>query len=119
MKRILAIIAIGIAVTACAAISSTRIQSEGNKITREQAEAIKPGITTRKVIIDTFGNPAKTESKADGTETLTYTYKEKRTPTYFGEFIVNEKQSVFMTTILEIIIKEGLVLSYNFKRQEE
>jgi len=50
---------------------------------------------------------------------LTYTYTEKRTPTYFGEFIVNERESQRITITLEITIQDGLVSSYNFKKQEE
>ncbi|MBI5327867.1 MAG: hypothetical protein HZB80_06200 [Deltaproteobacteria bacterium] len=100
-------------------ISSTKIRSEGNKITKEQVEEIKPGITTKNAITDTFGPPQKTDSKTDGTEILIYTYVEKKIPAYFGEFIVNERQSRVTTITLEITIKHGLVLSYNFKRQEE
>ena len=119
MKKILMIIAIAMTVTACATVSSVKVQTEGSKITKEQADGIKPGLTTRNVIIETFGNPIKMESKTDGTEVLTYTYIEKKTPTYFGEFIVNERQRQVTTITLEITIKDGLVLSYNFKKQEE
>ena len=118
MKNILTIIVILI-IFILPACASTKIQSEGNKITREQAEGIKPGVTTRNVVTDTFGNPSKADSKPDGIEVLTYTYTEKRTPTYFGEFIVNERQSQVTTITLEITIKDGVVLSYNFKKQEE
>ena len=118
MKNILTIIVILI-IFILPACASTKIQSEGNKITREQAEGIKPGITTKNVVIDTFGNPSKIDSKPDGTEVLTYTYTEKRTPTYFGEFIVNERESQRITITLEITIQDGLVSSYNFKKQEE
>jgi outer membrane protein assembly factor BamE (lipoprotein component of BamABCDE complex) len=119
MKRIITIILISIAITACASISSTKIRSEGSKITKEQAEEIKPGVTTKNTITGTFGNPTKTDSKADGTEIFIYTYIEKKTPTYFGEFIVNERQSRVTTITLEITIKDGLVLLYNFKKHEE
>jgi len=115
-KFYLIVLAVLLSFTACA---STKIQSEGNKITREQAEGIKPGITTKSMVIDTFGNPSKVDSKPDGTEVLTYTYTEKRTPTYFGEFVVNERQSQRITITLEITIQDGLVSSYNFKKQEE
>lgn len=116
MKRLMTIALISITITAC---TSIKIQSEGNKITRAQAEGVKPGLTTRNIIIDTFGKPAKIESKTDGTEVLIYTYTEKKTPAYFGGFIVNERQSRVATTTLEVTIKDGLVLSYNFKKQEE
>lgn len=119
MKRLMTIALILLNLTACASISLVKIQSDGRKITREQAEGIKPGLTTRNIIIDTFGNPTKTESKTDGAEVLTYTYTEKKTPAYFGEFVVNERQSRFTTTTLEVAIKDGLVLSYSFKKQEE
>ncbi len=119
MKNILMIIAIAMTVAACSAISSVKVQTEGIKITKEQAEGIKPGLTTRNIIIETFGNPIKMESKTDGTDVLTYTYTEKKTPTYFGEFIVNERQNKVTTITLEVIIKDGLVLSYNFKKQED
>lgn len=119
MKKILMIIAIVMTVTACATVSSVKVQTEGIKITKEQAEGIKPGLTTRNIIIETFGNPIKMESKTDGTDALTYTYTEKKTPTYFGEFIVNERQNKVTTITLEVIIKDGLVLSYNFKQQED
>ena len=119
MKKILMIIAAAMTVTACATVSSVKVQTEGSKITKEQAEGIKPGLTTRNIIIETFGNPIKMESKTDGTDVLTYTYTEKKTPTYFREFIVNEKQSKVTTMTLEVIIKDGLVLSYNFKKQED
>lgn len=119
MKRIFTIMLISMTITACASISSVKVQSEGNKITKEQAEKIQPGITTRNAIIETLGNPTKRESKPDGSEVLTYTYTEKKTPAYFGGFIVNERQSKVTTATLEVTIKDGLVLSYNFKRQEE
>lgn len=119
MKRIFAILLVSASLTACASIQSTKVQSDGNKITKEQAETIKPGATSKNTIIGTFGNPKKTETKSDGTEILTYAYTEKKTPTYFGEFIVNERQSKVATTTLEITIKDGVVQSYNFKKQEE
>ncbi|MEK7828458.1 MAG: hypothetical protein AAB197_05510 [Deltaproteobacteria bacterium] len=119
MKKILMIIAAAMTVTACATVSSVKVQTEGIKITKEQVEGIKPGLTTRNIIIETFGNPIKMESKTDGTDVLTYTYTEKKTPTYFGEFIVNERQNKVTTITLEVIIKDGLVLSYNFKKQED
>ncbi|MDP2682917.1 MAG: hypothetical protein Q8P28_08970 [Deltaproteobacteria bacterium] len=119
MKKILMIIAIAITVTACAAISSIKVQTEGIKITKEQAEGIKPGSTARNIIIETFGNPIKMESKTDGTDVLTYTYTEKQTPTYLGEFIVNERQSKITKITLEVIIKDGLVLSYKFGQEEK
>ena len=119
MKKILMIIAAAMTVTACATVSSVKVQTEGSKITKEQAEGIKPGLTTRNIIIETFGDPINIESKTDGTEVMTYTYMEKKTPAYFGEFIVNERQNKVTTITLEVIIKDGLVLSYNFKKQEE
>lgn len=119
MRIIFTTILILISLTACASISSIKVQTEGNKITREQADKIQPGITTKNTIIETLGNPTKTESKTDGAEVLTYTYTEKKTPTYFGGFIVNENQSKTTTVTLEIIVKNGTVLSYNFKSQEE
>ncbi|MBI3398074.1 MAG: hypothetical protein HY026_02400 [Deltaproteobacteria bacterium] len=118
MKKVLVILIL-LNLTACAFIKSTSSQSEGNKINRDHVEEIKPGITAKSSIIDTFGNPATTESKPDGAEVLTYTYREKKTPTYLGEFIVNERGSHTTTITLEIIIKDGLVLSYSFKKQEE
>ncbi len=119
MKRVIIIASILIILTACASIKSTRTQSEGNKISKEQTEEIKPGVTAKSAIIEMFGNSVKTESKDDGTEVLTYTYTEKRTPTYLREFIVNERGSRTTTVTLEITIKDGLVVSYNFKKQEE
>ena len=119
MKKILMIIAAAMTVTACATVSSVKVQTEGIKITKEQAEGIKPGLTTRNIIIETFGNPIKMESKTDGTEVMTYTYMEKKTPTYFGEFIVNERQNKVTTITLEVIIKDGLVLSYKFGQEEK
>jgi hypothetical protein len=116
MKRILIIILIQIALSACA---STQIQSEGGKITKEQIEGIRPGVTAKNIVIETFGNPAKTEIKPDGTETITYIYSEKSTPTYFGGFIVNERNTQVMKTTLEVVIKDGLVLSYSYKKEEE
>ena len=119
MKKILMIIAAAMIVTACATVSSVKVNTEGVKITREQIDEIKPGSTTKNDIIKIFGNPIKAEAKTDGTDALTYTYTEKKTPTYFREFIVNEKQSKVTTMTLEVIIKDGLVLSYNFKKQED
>lgn len=119
MKKVIIIASILIILTTCASIKSTRTQSEGNKISKEQAEEIKPGVTAKSAIIEMFGSPVKTESKDDGTEVLTYTYTEKRTPTYLREFIVNERGSRTTTVTLEITIKDGLVVSYNFKKQEE
>jgi len=119
MKKILMIIAIAMTITGCATVSSVKVQTEGSKITKEKAEGIKPGLTTKDIIIETFGNPIKTESKTDGTEVLTYIYIEKKTPVYFGEFIVNERQNKVTTITLEVTIKDGLVLSYDFKKQED
>jgi len=115
----LMIIIAAMTITACAAISSVKVKTEGVKITKEQINEIKPGSTTKNDIIKTFGNPIKTESKTDGTDALTYTYTEKKTPTYFGEFIVNEKQSKIITMTLEVTIKDGLVQSYNFAQEEK
>lgn len=119
MKKTLMIIIVAMTVTACASISSVKVKTEGVKITREQIDGIKPGSTTKNDIIKTFGNPIKAESKTDGTDALIYTYTEKKTPTYFGEFIVNEKQSKVITMTLEVTIKDGLVQSYNFAQEEK
>lgn len=119
MKTIFIITLISITLPSCAAIQSTRIQAEGNKITKEQIEEIKPAVTTKESVISAFGDPTKTEIKPDGTEMLIYAYTEKTTPTYLGGFIVNERQTKISVTTLEITIKDGLVISYNYKKEEE
>ena len=116
MKRYFAILSILTILAACTTMKAT---SEGYKITKEQVEEIKPGVTTKDNIIDAFGNPTNVEQKEDGTEVLTYTYKEKKTPTYLKGLIINERGSTATTATLEIVMKDGTVLSYNFKKQEK
>jgi len=119
MKNTLMIILAAMTITACASISSLKVNTEGVQITREQINEIKPGSTTISDVIKTFGNPMKTVSKTDGTDILTYTYTEKKTPTYFREFIINEKRSKVTTITLDVTIKNGLVQSYNFAQEEK
>src|SRR3972149_2100533 len=93
MRRYFAILSILTTLAACTTMKAT---SEGYKITKEQVE-----------------------EKEDGTEVLTYTYKEKKTPTYLKGLIINERGSTTTTATLEIVMKDGTVLSYNFKKQEK
>ncbi|MFQ5736052.1 MAG: outer membrane protein assembly factor BamE [Thermodesulfobacteriota bacterium] len=92
--------------------------TEGTKIEKESVRSIEPGKTTRQQVIDTFGAPAKV-TRADGTEKMTYVFKEKQVPSYLGGLIENETRAREESRTLEITVSEGVVRSYRFKSSEE
>ncbi len=119
MKKICLAVIIFFAISGCATFRTIETKSDGNKIDKSMIDNIKPGVTTKKAVIEVFGQPSKTIKKDDGSEELIYSYTEKKTPSYFSGFIVKERNAVVTTTILEIIIKGDIVLGYKFAKTEE
>jgi len=104
------------AIWGCATIVT---RSEGTKVEKSMVESIKPGVTTKKAVIEIFGYPSRSNLKGDGSEELIYTHVEKRVPSYFSGFIVNEKNAPATSTTLEIIVKDDIVLGYRFIKTSE
>lgn len=104
-----------ITIAGCVGVVS---KPEGRRIEKSQALEIKPGVTTKEMIITVFGQP--TETKTEGAaETLVYVFKEHKTPTYVGGLIESELSSKDQTTTLEVVIKENLVDEYRYKVVEK
>lgn len=119
MKVFYTAIVILFVISGCAGVKTIETRSEGNKIDKSMVESIKPGVTTKKAIIEIFGNPAKSIKKDDEGEELIYNYVEKKVPSYFCGFIANEKNASTTTTTLEIIVKDDVVLGYKLIKTAE
>ncbi|MBI5893218.1 MAG: hypothetical protein HZB79_06150 [Deltaproteobacteria bacterium] len=116
MKKICLAVIMLFAISSCATIET---RSEGNKIDKQLIESIKPGVTTKKAIIETFGYPSKSNKKEDGTEEFIYNHVEKNVSSYFSGFIIKEKNAPTTSTALEIIIKDDIVIGYKFIKTAE
>ena len=114
MKRILTSLLV-ISLLGCAAVSTDK---EGTRLYRDQVLQIKPGVTTRQAAMDLFGEPTEITSEGDQ-ERFTYTFKEKKTRSYFGGLVEDQTKQREATTKLELIIRDGIVYSYNFSSMEE
>jgi outer membrane protein assembly factor BamE (lipoprotein component of BamABCDE complex) len=100
-----------------AGCTTVETETKGRRIQSDSVMQIKPGITTRASIINLFGNPTEI-SHVDGVETFLYTYKEEKTPLFFGGLLQLESQKRSSSKSLELVIKDGIVLSYRFLREK-
>lgn len=114
MKRLLLALPLIFAV----GCSGVKTKSEGTKIEKESVLQIKPGVTTRQMIIDSFGEPTSTTT-VDGGEKLTYEFKEKKVPSYLGGLVENETRATEETKTLEVTISDDVVRTFRFKSAEE
>ncbi len=90
----------------------------GNVIDNEMVNSIRPGVTTRTEIIDTFGVPTETTSEG-GLETLIYSYNETKVPVYLGAIKDESRARETTVTTLEITLKGDIVSTYRFKSSSE
>jgi outer membrane protein assembly factor BamE (lipoprotein component of BamABCDE complex) len=114
MRHLLAALAAA-SIVGCTAMETT---TEGTRIRKDSVVDLRPGVTTRERVIETFGEPAETGFR-DGDERLYYVYREKSVPSYASGVIENQAAGAETETTLEVIIREGVVLSYSFKSTEE
>ncbi len=98
----------------CATVAT---RSEGNKIDKAQVLNLKPGVTTRQMVLETFGPPANITFD-NNEEKMMYIFKEKKTPSYLNGLIESEAQSKESTTTLEVILRSDVVYSYRYKSSE-
>ncbi|MBI5967157.1 MAG: hypothetical protein HY882_04775 [Deltaproteobacteria bacterium] len=103
-----------IAVAGC---SYTLRSTEGSKISAAQIQEIKLGKTSEADLLRILGPPSKKEDKPDGTVLLLYVHRQVKSLTLpggivFHGFIEKEEEESF-----EIILKEGVVQSYQFLKQ--
>ncbi len=113
MKRFLTIMIAALAITGCAAVTRT----EGVKVDREKVLELKPGVTTRQAVLQTFGSPTEVVYE-NNEERLSYVYKEKKTPAYLGGMVENDVMTKEKKTVLEIVLKDDVVQTYRYKSSE-
>lgn len=91
---------------------------EGARIERQAViDRIKPGETTRQMVLDAFGPPTSVNTDG-GTEKIIYEFKEKKVPVYFG-VVENETGRTEAAATLEIILnKDGVVTSFRYRSEE-
>ncbi len=111
MKKALLII-LALLVYGCATYTTT---SEGPLIHENMIAGIETGETTEEWIIDLLGPPTKRESLEDDKEKLVYIYTEKSVPKYFFGTVADESKTIISNSVLVIVIKDGIVFSYNYK----
>ena len=104
------------ALSGCA---SYKTHTEGPPIYEATAKEILPGVTKRDEVISTFGQPSSLTTEAEGIEKLRYVYTVKRVPSYLGGTIEDTSDAIVRETILEVIVKNGTVLNYDFKYSEK
>jgi len=114
MKRLLMALPL-VFIVGCSGLAT---RTEGTKIKKESVLQIEPGKTTRQMIIDEFGKPSSVVTE-NGTEKMTYIFKEKKTPSYLGGLVENETRSKQETKTLEVTISDDLVRTFRFKSAEE
>ena len=112
------IIITGASLAVMSGCTSIIVKSDSPKIDKAQVMELKPGVTDKKSVLAAFGEPTEANS-ADNEEKLVYTYKEKTTPVYLKGLIENEAGGTKTSTTLEIILKDGVVNSYNYKTVQE
>ena len=111
MKKVLLII-LALLVYGCATYTTT---TEGTLIHENMISSIETGETTEEWIIDLLGPPTKRESLEDDKEKLVYIYTEKSVPKYFFNTVVDESKAIVSKSVLEVVIKDGIVFSYKYK----
>ncbi|MBI5644340.1 MAG: hypothetical protein HY954_12805 [Deltaproteobacteria bacterium] len=113
MKKIIFTIALLFAAAGCATVMRT----EGNKIEKNSVLNLKPGTTTRQMVLESFGAPSNINNE-NNEEKLVYVFKEKKIPVYLGGIIENETKKSESVTTLELIIRDNILYSYRFKSAE-
>ncbi len=90
---------------------------EGARIERQAViDKIKPGETTRQMVLDAFGPPTSINTH-DGAEKITYEFTEKKVPVYFG-VVENETARTSSAATLEVIFKGDIVSSFRYRSSE-
>jgi len=97
--------------------SYTLRSTEGSKISTTQIQEIRLGKTTEADLLRILGPPSKKDNKPDGSVLLLYVHRQIKSLTLpggivFHGFIEKEEEESF-----EIILKEGVVQSYQFLKQ--
>ncbi len=96
-----------------------RLDTKGKKISDEEVKKITLGVTTRDEIIRMFGRPTSIKTQEDGSEELQYVYREEKTPAYVGGLIIYKRGARETIARLRVIIKDGKVVAYHYKKEEE
>lgn len=113
MKRVAIALITGFMLIGCASVTKT----EGVKVDREKVLELKPGVTTRQSVLQAFGAPSEV-SFENNEERMSYVFKEKKTPAYFGGIVENDVISREKKTVLELVFKNDVVYSYRYKSSE-
>lgn len=113
MKRAAIAFLAGLMLVGCAAVTRT----EGIKVDREKVLELKPGVTTRQSVLQSFGAPSEV-SFENGEERMSYVFKEKKTPALLGGVVENEVISKEKKTVLELVFRNDVVYSYRYKSSE-
>lgn len=113
MKRILIAMITGLMLAGCASVTKT----EGIKVDREKVLELKPGVTSRQAVLQAFGAPSEV-SFENNEERMSYIFREKKTPAYFGGIVENDVISREKKTVLELVFKNDVVHSYRYKSSE-
>jgi len=112
MARFLLII-MAVGLIGCAGVMKS---SDGTKFTHEKIQNLTAGSSTTEDVIALLGQPDQ-KKDVDGMTKYTYTYSEKKTPTYLGGLITMKSQTKATTRKLEVLIKDGTVYSYKFREE--
>lgn len=113
MKRVAIALITGLLLVGCTAVTKT----EGIKVDREKVLELKPGVTTRQSVLQVFGAPSEV-SFENNEERMSYVFKEKKTPAYFGGIVENDVISREKKTVLEVVLRNDIVHSYRYKSSE-
>lgn len=116
MKKGLIFLFLVLLISGCA----PKVERVGKKIYEKDVKKIVLGVTNKDDLIALFGQPSKVRVFEDGSQQWVYEYREKRSPSYFGGLIVDEKRAKETIHTLRVTLnKEGKVVSYHFKKKEE
>ncbi len=113
---ILALLIGSVALTGCATVE---LGKEGMKIEEKNIKKIMPGSTTRKEVIEAFGEPKEIVEKTAGREELFFEHKVNEAPTYLGGLVIDKKRAWEQRSTLMVIIKDNIVESYRYEMKEE
>lgn len=117
-ERTTRLLVISLALLLVSGCATFKTEVSGRFIDERRLGEVAPGVTTKKDILDAFGEPSEVKRKEDGGETLYYIYRETQVPSYLGGLI--EKSAVVTKeTTLEITIKDNTVTDYRFSSAEE
>lgn len=92
--------------------------SEGTRFTHDEIKSIKAGTSTQEDVVALLGEPDQ-RTKVNGMVKYTYTYKVKKTPTYFGGLMTRQSGARTTTRKLEVLINNGTVYSYKFREEAQ